>query len=76
VQDGDAVRLTAAAGEDWESFVALCVADRLAGLEALSGIPGLVGGSPVQNIGAYGQDVSQTITAVRAYDRQAARWSS
>ena len=71
VQDGDAVRLTAAAGEDWESFVALCVADRLAGLEALSGIPGLVGGSPVQNIGAYGQDVSQTITAVRAYDRQA-----
>jgi len=70
-QDGDAVRLTAAAGEEWESFVALCVADRLAGLEALSGIPGLVGGSPVQNIGAYGQDVSQTITAVRAYDRQA-----
>ena len=70
-QDGDAVLLTAAAGEEWESFVALCVADRLAGLEALSGIPGLVGGSPVQNIGAYGQDVSQTITAVRAYDRKA-----
>ena len=69
VQDGDAVRLTAGAGEEWESFVGLCVADRLAGLEALSGIPGLVGGSPVQNIGAYGQDVSQTITSVRAYDR-------
>ena len=70
-QDGDRVLLTAAAGEEWESFVGLCVADRLAGVEALSGIPGLVGASPVQNIGAYGQDVSQTITTVRAYDRQA-----
>ncbi|MBW3631381.1 MAG: Gfo/Idh/MocA family oxidoreductase, partial [Gemmatimonadetes bacterium] len=69
-QDGDRVLLTAAAGEEWESFVGLCVADRLAGVEALSGIPGLVGGSPVQNIGAYGQDVAQTITSVRAYDRQ------
>jgi UDP-N-acetylmuramate dehydrogenase len=69
VQDGDRVLLTAAAGEEWESFVGLCVADRLAGVEALSGIPGLVGASPVQNIGAYGQDVSQTITRVRAYDR-------
>ena len=72
-QDGDRVRLTAGAGEEWESFVALCVADRLVGLEALSGIPGFVGGSPVQNIGAYGQDVSQTIAVVRAYDRQAER---
>ncbi|CAN5159141.1 UDP-N-acetylmuramate dehydrogenase [soil metagenome] len=70
-QDGGAVALTAAAGEEWESFVGLCVADRLAGVEALSGIPGLVGASPVQNIGAYGQDVAQTITAVRAYDRAA-----
>jgi UDP-N-acetylmuramate dehydrogenase len=70
VQDGDRVLLTAAAGEEWESFVGLCVADRLAGVEALSGIPGLVGGSPVQNIGAYGQDVSQTVTSVRAYDRR------
>jgi UDP-N-acetylmuramate dehydrogenase len=70
-QDGSSVLLTAAAGEDWEPFVGLCVADRLAGVEALSGIPGLLGASPVQNIGAYGQDVSQTITAVRAYDRQA-----
>ena len=69
-QDGDRVLLTAAAGEEWESFVALCVADRLAGVEAQSGIPGLVGASPVQNIGAYGQDVSQTVTRVRALDRQ------
>lgn len=70
-QAGDRVLLTAAAGEEWESFVALCVADRLVGVEALSGIPGLVGASPMQNIGAYGQDVSQTITTVRAYDRAA-----
>ena len=68
---GDRVLLTAAAGEEWESFVGLCVADRLVGLEALSGIPGLVGGSVVQNIGAYGQDVSQTVVQVRAYDRRA-----
>ncbi len=70
-QEGDRVSLTAAAGEEWESFVGLCVADRLAGIEALSGIPGLVGASPVQNIGAYGQDVAQTVTRVRAYDRVA-----
>lgn len=68
---GDRVQLTAAAGEDWDALVALCVADGLAGIEALSGVPGLVGASPVQNIGAYGQEVSQTITAVRAYDRTA-----
>ena len=46
--------------------MAAAVADRLVGVEALSGIPGLVGASPVQNIGAYGQDVAQTVTAVRA----------
>lgn len=68
---GDRVHLTAAAGEEWESFTALCVADRLVGVEALSGIPGLVGASVVQNIGAYGQDVSQTVLQVRAYDRAA-----
>ena len=69
-RDAHVVRVRAAAGEDWESFVALCVADRLVGVEALSGIPGSVGASPVQNIGAYGQDVAQTISAVRAYDRR------
>ena len=69
--DGDRVLITAAAGEDWDAFVALCVADRLVGVEALSGIPGLVGASPVQNIGAYGQEVAQTISSVRAYDRTA-----
>jgi UDP-N-acetylmuramate dehydrogenase len=68
-RSGDRVLLTAAAGEEWEPFVGLCVADRLVGVEALSGIPGLVGASVVQNIGAYGQDVSQTVARVRAYDR-------
>ena len=67
--DKGRVLLTAGAGEDWEPFVALCVADGLVGVEALSGIPGSVGASVVQNIGAYGQDVSQTVVGVRAYDR-------
>ncbi|MGI8328500.1 UDP-N-acetylmuramate dehydrogenase [Actinomadura scrupuli] len=58
------------AGEEWESFVARCVDEGLSGIECLSGIPGRVGASPIQNIGAYGQDVSETITEVRAYDRE------
>ncbi|RBY91510.1 UDP-N-acetylmuramate dehydrogenase [Blastococcus sp. TBT05-19] len=62
-------RLTVQAGEDWDSLVAHTVADRLAGMEALSGIPGSTGATPVQNVGAYGQEVAQTITAVRVYDR-------
>jgi UDP-N-acetylmuramate dehydrogenase len=70
-RQGDGVRLTVAAGEDWDALVALCVADGLVGIEALSGIPGLIGASPIQNIGAYGQEVAQTVTAVRAYDRVA-----
>jgi UDP-N-acetylmuramate dehydrogenase len=61
--------LTVAAGEDWDGTVARTIAEGLAGLECLSGIPGLVGATPIQNVGAYGQDVSQTITQVRAYDR-------
>ncbi len=68
--DGAQVLLTAAAGEDWDGLVALTVTDGLAGIEALSGIPGLVGASPVQNVGAYGQDVAQTVRAVRALDRR------
>jgi UDP-N-acetylmuramate dehydrogenase len=67
---GDRVLLDVAAGEDWEGLVATCVADRLVGVEALSGIPGLAGASPVQNIGAYGQELAQTATAVRALDRR------
>jgi UDP-N-acetylmuramate dehydrogenase len=65
---GPDVLITAAAGEDWDEFVASCVARNLAGIECLSGIPGFVGGTPVQNVGAYGQEVSETITSVRCFD--------
>jgi UDP-N-acetylmuramate dehydrogenase len=57
-----------AAGEDWDQFVQRTVNDNCAGLECLAGIPGTVGGTPVQNVGAYGQEVSTTITQVRAFD--------
>jgi len=63
--------LTVAAGEDWDAVVARSVAEGLAGLECLSGIPGLAGATPIQNVGAYGQEVSETITRVRVYDRVA-----
>jgi UDP-N-acetylmuramate dehydrogenase len=66
-RDGD--RLTVQAGDDWDGLVAHTVAEQLAGVEALSGIPGSTGATPVQNVGAYGQEVAQTITAVRVYDR-------
>jgi len=68
-RDGDVLRV--AAGEPWDPFVARCVADGLAGVEALSGIPGSVGATPIQNVGAYGQEVSDTVVAVHAYDRHA-----
>jgi UDP-N-acetylmuramate dehydrogenase len=67
--DGDAVEVTAQAGHDWDEFVQRCVADGLSGVECLSGIPGRVGATPIQNVNAYGQDVAHTITSVRAYDR-------
>ena len=63
-----AVEVTAAAGEPWDDFVRLTVQNGWAGLECLSGIPGLVGATPMQNVGAYGQEVSDTITRVRALD--------
>jgi len=62
--------VTAQAGEDWDDFVDYCVSQNLAGLECLSGIPGFVGGTPVQNVGAYGQEVSETIRSVRVFDRK------
>jgi UDP-N-acetylmuramate dehydrogenase len=65
------VRLEVAAGESWDALVARCVGDGLSGVECLSGIPGSVGATPIQNVGAYGQDVAETIVAVRAYDREA-----
>ncbi len=58
----------AGAGESWDQLVALAVAKNCAGLECLSGIPGTVGGTPVQNVGAYGQEVSQTIARVRVLE--------
>jgi len=61
--------VTVAAGEDWEAFVARAVASEWAGIEALSGIPGAVGSTPIQNVGAYGQEVSETIARVRVWDR-------
>ncbi len=63
------VVLTVAAGEDWDELVARAVDQGWAGIEALSGIPGAVGSTPIQNVGAYGQDVSQTIARVRTWDR-------
>lgn len=64
------VLVTAAAGEVWDDLVASAVDEGLAGMECLGGIPGLVGAVPMQNVGAYGQDVSETIVKVRAYDRE------
>jgi UDP-N-acetylmuramate dehydrogenase len=64
-----AVRVSVAAGEPWDEVVERTVADGLSGLECLSGIPGLTGATPIQNVGAYGQEVAQTITAVRVCDR-------
>ena len=64
------VLVTVAAGEDWDGFVATAVERGWVGVEALSGIPGSVGATPVQNVGAYGQEVAQTIAAVRTWDRR------
>jgi UDP-N-acetylmuramate dehydrogenase len=60
--------LSAAAGEDWEACVQRSVDENCAGLECLAGIPGTVGGTPVQNVGAYGQEVASSIDRVRTFD--------
>jgi UDP-N-acetylmuramate dehydrogenase len=73
VDDGSAVKVSAGAGVDWDCLVAECVERNLAGIECLSGIPGWVGGTPVQNVGAYGQEVSSVITEVRVFDRESSR---
>lgn len=64
-----AVTVTVAAGEEWDALVARAVASGWVGIEALAGIPGAVGSTPIQNVGAYGQEVSQTIARVRTWDR-------
>jgi UDP-N-acetylmuramate dehydrogenase len=71
IEHAEHVVYQAGAGEDWDTFVRRCVADDCAGVECLAGIPGTVGGTPVQNVGAYGQEVATTIETVRAYDLQA-----
>lgn len=70
MSDGKTVLLTASAGEDWDAFVAHAVENDLWGIENLSGIPGTVGASPVQNIGAYGCEVKDTIEQVRVFDTE------
>ncbi|GAA3304067.1 UDP-N-acetylmuramate dehydrogenase [Glutamicibacter nicotianae] len=69
-QPNGKVLLRAAAGENWDTTVEYSLAEGLSGLEALSVIPGCTGATPVQNVGAYGADVSQTLAWVRAYDRE------
>lgn len=66
----DVVLVEAAAGEPWDELVDRTTLERLAGLECLSGIPGLVGATPIQNVGAYGQEVADTIASVRVLDRR------
>lgn len=67
-RDGEDWLITAGAGESWDALVQMAVDRGLAGIECLSGIPGTVGGTPIQNVGAYGQEVSSTIEQVIVYD--------
>jgi UDP-N-acetylmuramate dehydrogenase len=68
--EGRSMFFDAGAGLDWDDFTAQAVSQNCAGVECLSGIPGSVGGTPVQNVGAYGQEVSETIESVRAFDQK------
>ena len=68
--------ITVAAGEDWDQFVAWILEKGFAGLETMSGIPGTVGGAPIQNIGAYGHEVSEVIARVRTWDRKAGEYKT
>ena len=72
-QEGNLFRV--AAGENWDAFVSLAIERGFGGIECLAGIPGTVGGTPVQNVGAYGQEVSGTIAAVRVLDRKSLNFS-
>ena len=68
-RDGGEVVLEVAAGESWDALVARCVSEGWSGVEALSGIPGSVGATPIQNVGAYGQEVAEVISQVDVFDR-------
>jgi UDP-N-acetylmuramate dehydrogenase len=70
-EDADTVTVRVEAGEPWDDLVAATVEAGWSGLECLSGIPGSAGATPIQNVGAYGQEVSETVAAVRVYDRVA-----
>jgi UDP-N-acetylmuramate dehydrogenase len=68
-RDGADVEVTVQAGEEWEPFVARAVAEGWSGVECLSGVPGSAGATPMQNVGAYGQEVAELISGVRVLDR-------
>lgn len=68
--------ITVAAGEDWDQFVQWCVTNEFVGVETLSGIPGTIGASPIQNIGAYGHEVSEVIARVRTWDRKSGEFKT
>jgi len=76
VKDSDKQKVTASAGEDWHKFVTRCLEKNLYGLENLALIPGTVGGAPIQNIGAYGVEVKEFISGVKAYDVIEKKWIS
>jgi UDP-N-acetylmuramate dehydrogenase len=73
---GERVDLTASAGEVWDDLVQRTVDEDLPGIEAMSGIPGLVGATPIQNVGAYGQQIADVLVSVRAFDRAERRVAS
>lgn len=78
-RDGERLRLTVRAGEPWDALVEASIADGWAGLAAMSGIPGLAGATPVQNVGAYGSEVADVLAELSVYDRQSgevATWGS
>lgn len=68
-RQNDTIYVTAGAGEDWDGLVQFTVERDLQGMECLAGIPGTVGGTPVQNVGAYGQEIAQTLVSARCFDR-------
>jgi UDP-N-acetylmuramate dehydrogenase len=68
-RSADRVVMTVAAGEVWDDVVAAAIAEGLAGIECLSGIPGLAGATPIQNVGAYGAEIGDRLVGVRAFDR-------
>jgi UDP-N-acetylmuramate dehydrogenase len=76
VESGGAVEVTAGAGEAWDDLVRTSVERGWAGLECLSGIPGMVGATPIQNVGAYGQEIAETLVSLRAVELSSGRMVS